>query len=198
MHLNCKIRAGSFIYSSFPSSLWYNTFPGRSYSPWGEGGGGWREGLPIYLSQAGTLAVLLSGLWHPSVSQSVSEGGGEALCSGKWTSELRGRLLGIVARAWKIKTNKVSVPRSLYFVPQSRQSAKLFIRSSELGLLQPLSRRRLCKPPAPPGSGGRGTLERGVGRVPIPTRGHTLWYSLYIRTLCFVLYTDDFHPGIAA
>ncbi len=27
--------------------------------------------------------------------------------------------------------------------------------------------------------GGRGTLagERGVGRVPIPTRGHTLWYS---------------------
>ncbi len=22
-----------------------------------------------------------------------------------------------------------------------------------------------------------------VGRVPIPTRGHTLWYSLYIRTL---------------
>ncbi len=24
--------------------------------------------------------------------------------------------------------------------------------------------------------------ERGGGRVPIPTRGHTLWYSLYIRT----------------
>ncbi len=38
-------------------------------------------------------------------------------------------------------------------------------------------------PPPPFGSGGRGTLdgERGVGRVPIPTRGHTLWYS--IRTL---------------
>jgi hypothetical protein len=33
--------------------------------------------------------------------------------------------------------------------------------------------------------GGRGTLagERGGGRVPIPTRGHTLWYSLYICTL---------------
>ncbi len=50
-----------------------------------------------------------------------------------------------------------------------------------------------CAPP--PGSGGRGTLagERGVGRVPIPTRGqsgHTLWYSLYIlyRTY-FVVYT---------
>jgi hypothetical protein len=36
-----------------------------------------------------------------------------------------------------------------------------------------------CAPP--PGSGGRDTLagERGVGRVPIPTRGHTLWYSFY-------------------
>jgi hypothetical protein len=36
---------------------------------------------------------------------------------------------------------------------------------------------------APPsfGSGGRGTLagERGGGRVPIPTRGHTPWYSIY-------------------
>ncbi len=40
-----------------------------------------------------------------------------------------------------------------------------------------------CAPPPPPGSGGRGTLagERGVGRVPIPTRRHTLWYSLYIH-----------------
>ncbi len=32
-------------------------------------------------------------------------------------------------------------------------------------------------------SWGRGTLagERGVGRVPIPTREHILWYSLYKR-----------------
>jgi hypothetical protein len=38
---------------------------------------------------------------------------------------------------------------------------------------------------APPRYGGRGTLagERGVGGVLIPTRGHTLRYSLYIRTL---------------
>ncbi len=48
----------------------------------------------------------------------------------------------------------------------------------------------------PPGSGGGGTLagERGVGRVPIPTRRHTLWYSLYRRTLwvCeFVVEEDD-------
>ncbi len=40
-------------------------------------------------------------------------------------------------------------------------------------------------PPPPLGSGGRGTLagERGVGRAPIPTSGHTLRYPLYIRTL---------------
>jgi len=46
-------------------------------------------------------------------------------------------------------------------------------------------------PPSPPGSGGRGTLagERGVGRVPIPTRGHILWYSLYIY-----MYFVSSHP----
>ncbi len=40
--------------------------------------------------------------------------------------------------------------------------------------------------PHPFGSGGRDTLagERRGGRVPIPTRDHTLWYSLYISTLC--------------
>jgi hypothetical protein len=38
-----------------------------------------------------------------------------------------------------------------------------------------------------PGSGGRGTLagEKGGGRVPIPTRVHTLWYStVYMCVLC--------------
>ncbi len=39
-------------------------------------------------------------------------------------------------------------------------------------------------PPPPPGSEGKGTLagERGGGRVPIPTRGHTQWYSIHIYT----------------
>jgi hypothetical protein len=31
--------------------------------------------------------------------------------------------------------------------PQSRKSAKLFLKSSELGLPQPLTRRRVCPPP---------------------------------------------------
>jgi hypothetical protein len=62
-----------------------------------------------------------------------------------------------------------------------------FLQSLELGLPQPLTRRRVC--PLPFGSGGRGTLagERGVGRVPIPTRGHRLLYSLYISTLCICI-----------
>ncbi len=66
---------------------------------------------------------------------------------------------------------------------QSRQSVKLFLQSSELGHPQPLARKRV--PPPPFGSGGRSTLagEKVGGRVPIPTRGHTLWYSIYIRTL---------------
>ncbi len=59
---------------------------------------------------------------------------------------------------------------------QSRQSAKLFLRSSELGLH-----------PSPSFSLGGGRVHtrlrvRGWG-VPIPTRGQTLWYSWYIFTL---------------
>jgi hypothetical protein len=70
----------------------------------------------------------------------------------------------------------------------SRQSAKPFLKSSGLGLPQPLTHRRVCSPTplVPPGSGGRGTLA-GDRRVPILTRGHTLWYSLYIRTLWVTL-----------
>jgi hypothetical protein len=67
--------------------------------------------------------------------------------------------------------------------PQTRQSVKLYLQSSELGLPQPVTRRRVCPPPR---FWGEDTLagERGVGRVPIPARGHTLWYSLYIYVLC--------------
>ncbi len=47
-----------------------------------------------------------------------------------------------------------------------------------------------CAVPPSPGSGGRGTFagDRGGGRVPIPTRGHTLWYSL-LRALWYERYT---------
>jgi hypothetical protein len=67
--------------------------------------------------------------------------------------------------------------------PQTRQSAKAF--SQVVGIGTPPTPHPQASVPPPFGFGGRVTLagERGVGRVPIPTRGHTLWYSLYICTL---------------
>jgi hypothetical protein len=49
--------------------------------------------------------------------------------------------------------------------------------------LQPPTRKLVC--PLPPVSGGRGTLagEKGVGRVPIPTRGIHCG-TLYMYVLC--------------
>ncbi len=66
--------------------------------------------------------------------------------------------------------------------PQSRQSAKLFLQSSELGDSPTPSPAGEC---ASPGSGGRGTLagERGVVRVPIPTRD-IHFGTLNIYVLC--------------
>ncbi len=71
----------------------------------------------------------------------------------------------------------------------------LFLQSSELGLPQPLTHAGERAPP-PFGSGMRGTLagERGGGRVPIPRRGHGLWYSLYIRTLWYCIYLAQLRP----
>ncbi len=75
-----------------------------------------------------------------------------------------------------------------YSVPQSRQSAKLYLQSSELGLPQPLTRRRVCPPPLVPGGGAPLLAREGGGRVPIPTRGNTLTVVL-CRCMCFVLCT---------
>jgi hypothetical protein len=70
---------------------------------------------------------------------------------------------------------------------QSRQSAKLFTQSSELGLPIPTpSPAGWCvrSPPPPFGSGGGHTRlqVRGWGS-PNSTRGQTLWYSIY-KLLC--------------
>ncbi len=67
---------------------------------------------------------------------------------------------------------------------QSRQSSKLFLKSSELGLPQSLTRRRVCPPF---GTGGRGQTrwrERGWESPNSDGGTRTLWYSLYICTLC--------------
>ncbi len=79
---------------------------------------------------------------------------------------------------------------------QSRQSDKLFTPVVGIGT-PPTPHPQACVPPI--GSGGRSTLsgEKRGGRVPIPTKGHTLWYSVYVCTLCiygpgtpFLLYTS--------
>ncbi len=60
--------------------------------------------------------------------------------------------------------------------------------SSELGL--PPTPHPQASVPPPPGFWGEGNTrwrERGW-ESPISDEGHTLWYSLYVRTLCLVLY----------
>jgi hypothetical protein len=65
---------------------------------------------------------------------------------------------------------------------------------------QPPTRRLVC--PLPPVSGGRGTLagEKGVGRVPVPTRGIHCG-TLYMYVLCDVhcrYYNSHFYIGVIA
>ncbi len=69
---------------------------------------------------------------------------------------------------------------------QRRQSAKLFLQPSELGLPQPLSHRRVCPPPFDPGGGGKGTLTCGSGVGGVPIRWgdiHCGALFMYISTL---------------
>ncbi len=64
---------------------------------------------------------------------------------------------------------------------QSRQSAKLFLKSLELGLPHPLTRRRVCLPPV---LGGAHSLAReGLGGSQF-RRGDIHCGSLYIYLLC--------------
>jgi hypothetical protein len=66
------------------------------------------------------------------------------------------------------------------FTPQSIQSARLSFQSSELGFPHPITRKEVLLLPQF-GSKGGDTLAwggRGWGN-PIPTKGQTLWYSMY-------------------
>ncbi len=79
---------------------------------------------------------------------------------------------------WAWQSNSVRIVHKRQ--PQSRQSAYLFLHSSEFGT-PPTSHPHASVPPTL-WYRGWGTLagESGGGRVPIPTRGHTLWYSIYL------------------
>ncbi len=54
--------------------------------------------------------------------------------------------------------------------------------SSKLGLSQPLSRQWVFPSPQKQGGGGTLACGWGVGGSPNSDEGHTLWYSLYVRT----------------
>jgi hypothetical protein len=54
---------------------------------------------------------------------------------------------------------------------QSRQSAKLFLQSYEMGLPYSLIRRRVCIPPLVPGGGGTLACGRGGGGSPNSDEG---------------------------
>ncbi len=71
-----------------------------------------------------------------------------------------------------------------YFISHThRQSAKLFLQSSELGLPHPSLAGECVPPPFDSEREGHIRLgERGWG-VPISTKGQTLWYSVYLCTL---------------
>jgi len=56
-----------------------------------------------------------------------------------------------------------------------------------IGTSPPPTRRRVCPPhPLVGGRGGTLAYERGVGGIPIPTREHTQWYSVYLSTLWYL------------
>jgi hypothetical protein len=71
--------------------------------------------------------------------------------------------------------------------PQSRLCAKLFLQSSELGLPQPLSHRRVSPPPSLcPGGAVHSLAREGVG-VSQFQRGDIHCGTLYTVYMCFVV-----------
>ncbi len=79
--------------------------------------------------------------------------------------------------------------RTWYYYPQSKQSARLFLQSSELGPLHPLTPRRVCLPLWDTLACGR-----GGGEVPIPSRRHTKVVSSK-RRIKTVRYAESYEQG---
>jgi hypothetical protein len=78
--------------------------------------------------------------------------------------------------------------------PYSRQSDKLFLQSSELGLPQPLTRRRVCPPPLlVPGGEAHSLAREGVGESQF-RRGDKYCGTLYKYVLCAPPYQSKSEP----
>ncbi len=72
--------------------------------------------------------------------------------------------------------------------------------SSELGLSQPLSRQPVFPSPRNRGEGAHQPAGGGLGGSPNSDEGHTLWYSLYVRTLWYqsnYFFSKELLPGHA-
>jgi hypothetical protein len=69
-------------------------------------------------------------------------------------------------------------------LPQSRQSAKLFSSRRNLGLPQPLTRRRVCPPPTlVPGGGAHSLAREGVGNSQFRRGTYTVVLCIYVYFL---------------
>ncbi len=79
-------------------------------------------------------------------------------------------------------------PCGTQYVPESRQSTRLFLQSSNWFPPPTPSHAGECVPLLVPG-GDTLACGKGNGGVPIPTRGQTLWHSRYICTLWYALYS---------
>ncbi len=97
----------------------------------------------------------------------------------------------------QLMNNRVSESHQ-FATQQSRQSAKLFLKSSELGHPHPLTRRRVCPPPFVPGGSAHSLAGEGVhGGVPMRTRGNTMRYSKYICTLWYAIIIKFTKPRVS-
>ncbi len=100
------------------------------------------------------------------------------------------RISGCPSNPWKVSNDPLTLK------PQGRQSAKLFLQPSELGVpQQPPTRRRVCHPPLVPR--WRGTLagKREVGASQF-RRGYLHCGTLYIFVLCALNEAQNSIPGV--
>ncbi len=132
---------------------------------------GFESGTGNVVTLTQQQAVYWSGLWHVPVEDAVGclESGVQQTVSGGAVPQ---RVQPAAQGAGNLN-HKVRTYKEYHSV----------CPSSESGLSQPLSRLRVFPSPQKQGGGGTLACGWGVGGSPNSDEGHTLWYSLYVRTL---------------